>query len=280
MTNYSPTRHQQQQDINSNKNSKINCFYKTKMASNNEIRIVLVGKTGAGKTTTMYKLLGKENPEAGFKSASSRTTECKIETVEKDGYRLVVVDTPGVDNTKLTEAAVKKEIVKCMTYAAPGPHVILYVLKAKHFTTEDCTAIEIIQKMFGGKESKNYTMALFTRGDDPEISIMEDKHMKAFCDQYYSFVSNGDVSELLNKIKDMVKENQFYTNDMFKKAQEVLEQEIKKKEVKGMTPKIATDDLARAVDVLLALTIGEPWKSVVDDVVNIVSKKVEQCATQ
>jgi predicted GTPase len=63
-----------------------------------EVRIILVGKTGAGKSATGNTLLG-ETVFHSEVSNSSITKKCTRGSAKRFGHRLLVVDTPGLFDT-------------------------------------------------------------------------------------------------------------------------------------------------------------------------------------
>uniref|UniRef100_A0A3B3U3T9 AIG1-type G domain-containing protein n=1 Tax=Poecilia latipinna TaxID=48699 RepID=A0A3B3U3T9_9TELE len=197
-----------------------------------------VGKSSAGNT-----ILGKEefNSELSLVPLTRSSKKAEGEVFSR---RVYVVDTPGLSSS------VKKEIAKCISMADPGPHVFLMVLQPNKFTNEDKRNIEIIQKLFG-EEAANYTMVLFTHGDELnkknikienllETSqplkqiISQCSVLEKFKDKYHVFdneVEDPDqVSKLMDKINRMVEENggSFYTNKMFEKAQRGNQEEMKR----------------------------------------------------
>uniref|UniRef100_A0AAZ1XT76 AIG1-type G domain-containing protein n=1 Tax=Oreochromis aureus TaxID=47969 RepID=A0AAZ1XT76_OREAU len=197
-----------------------------------ELRIVLYGQSGQGKSTLGGIILG--NREIFTSNKDSK--KCHKERKTITGREVVVVDTPGLFKVGDDREEVVEEIKRSIKHAEPGPHVFLYVERFKEISQEKLDALKVFQDTFG-KQAMDYTIVVFTttmkKIDD---TIMKEtlKSLTRLTDQFQqgNCVFNiedieqqeSQLDKLLEMIKKMTGEKRqpFYTSKMLQESEEAL----------------------------------------------------------
>uniref|UniRef100_A0A673W6T0 GTPase IMAP family member 4-like n=1 Tax=Salmo trutta TaxID=8032 RepID=A0A673W6T0_SALTR len=200
-----------------------------------ELRLVLLGRTGVGRSAAGNTILGRE--EFGAQASPSAVTQrSKRREGDVCGRRLVLVDTPDWFCPGLSLEEMRQDVGLCVRLSAPGPHAFLLVIPVEPSKGEDRGVLERIEEMFG-EGFWGHTVILFTHDDGLKEQSIEE-FLQAGSQELQQLVEKSgsryhvlnikdrahgtQVSELLEQVEEMVAGNRdrFYSSQTFQEAED------------------------------------------------------------
>ncbi|KAK7929970.1 hypothetical protein WMY93_006365 [Mugilogobius chulae] len=120
-----------------------------------ELRLVLVGRSGAGKSTVGNCILGHEAFRSDQDSLTAVTQDCEKKRAEVCGRKVAVVDTPDWFNSERTPEEVRAQITSCVALSSPGPHAFLMCIPVDQPAKTELQSLQALGSVFGTDVCRN-----------------------------------------------------------------------------------------------------------------------------
>ncbi|GLD66334.1 uncharacterized protein AKAME5_001773600 [Lates japonicus] len=216
--------------------------------SSPELRLVLVGRSGGGKSAAGNRILGREEFESYPDSLATITQECVKKKGLVEGRRVAVVDTPDWFNSEHTPDEVRAQVSSCVALSSPGPHAFLLCVPIDQPAKTELQVLRALETVFGPEAVQKHTLVLFTYADRlRESGKAGDSSAEAYiagqrgdllnlvekCRDRFHVMEGGrgrgerrNVVELLEKVEQTVKEagGQCYSSPAFQEAENRVRQ--------------------------------------------------------
>uniref|UniRef100_A0A8C9V1F3 GTPase IMAP family member 8 n=1 Tax=Scleropages formosus TaxID=113540 RepID=A0A8C9V1F3_SCLFO len=200
-------------------------FYFNSPGKKVELKLVLLGRRGSGKSSCGNTILGAKVFQS-FLSTTPVTRECEEHSTHIQGRKVTVIDTPDFFDDFLPDPDF--HVKKCISMVGQESSVFLLVIQLGRFTEGEKKIVTQIQEVFGFSIMQNM-IVLFSYGDDLEGVIIEDflkqtqpelRDLVEKCGNRYHVFNNRDTSsdtqvmDLLGKTEEML-ENEGTQYDFF-----------------------------------------------------------------
>ncbi|XP_024120675.2 GTPase IMAP family member 8, partial [Oryzias melastigma] len=202
-------------------------IFKEERQSLSELRVVLLGQKGSGKSVAGNRILFMEKFEESLDTACiKKDNEDQRVSVKHqgdfDGVKVSVVEAPGWYKDTKAPDWLKHEVHRSVSMCDPGPHAFLLVVPVcKSFTEKDLREFVELLKPFTEKVWA-HCMVLFTWGDWLGKHSIEDhivregkalQELLVKCENRYhvfnleDFDNRAPVKELLQKVMNILTRN-------------------------------------------------------------------------
>ncbi|XP_063739279.1 uncharacterized protein LOC134864328 isoform X2 [Eleginops maclovinus] len=229
-------------------------------SSPRELRLVLLGRSGAGKSAAGNKILGRQEFKSCRDSLIAITQQCEKKKALVEGRQVALVDTPDWFNSEQSPDEVRAQISSCVALSSPGPHAFLLCVPLDQPAKTELKAIEALENVFGPEAIQSHTVLLFTYADKlRESGKAGNSSIEAYIagqrrdllklvekcgDRFHVMETGGggrdrrNVAELLEKVEQTVRESGglCYSHPAFQEAEDRVRQrqvEIAKERRKG-----------------------------------------------
>ena len=132
-------------------------------------------------------------------ASESVTAICERQESVVNGKRIIIVDTPGFQDTSRSVSEIQQEVAKAVKHLSPGPHAFLIVLNPSRFFPSDKKCLKDIENLFGSDLFYKHAMVVFTRRNE----IYADDDWDSI-EHFIDARAHDDVKEVIEKCGNRV----------------------------------------------------------------------------
>ncbi|KAM9345970.1 GTPase IMAP family member 9 [Symphorus nematophorus] len=207
-------------------------------ASQSELRLVVLGRTGGGKRSAVCAILDLQDCQQGTDAAVIQ--ECSKHRGEAAGRQVLVVSSPAWFGSDCDPKERRKHISSFIALSSPGPHAFLLCVPVNQPADGEAKALDVLTEMFGPSAVSTSTIILFTHTEELEEDEPLEEYLVTWrkdlqelverCgDRYHTLETRSGepeerkaVEELLEKVEQAVAESgtQHFSCPLYQQAEE------------------------------------------------------------
>ncbi|XP_051980607.1 GTPase IMAP family member 9-like, partial [Xyrauchen texanus] len=162
-----------------------------------DLRIVLLGTNASENSRVGNVLLGR----AAFETEEPPDVVERVGGKVKDKH-MMVINTPNISQHEMTQ-----RVRECVYLSAPGPHVILLVLKHDQCSGEEKEHVEMLLNSFSHAVYQ-HTMVFTTQESHTQVNDIVQAIIHKCNNRHFRLETNSTAAQLIEKCEEIVHSNE------------------------------------------------------------------------